>query len=93
MKNKNLSKIRKKLDSLDNKFLDLLKKRTKLVDQVLRYKARKNQIIDRKRIKVIFNTIRKKSIRKKIDVNLTKNVWKTMNNSFIKYEYKNFKKK
>ena len=36
--------------------------------------------------------IRKKSLKKKIDPNLTKNIWKAMINGFIKYEYKNFKK-
>jgi len=93
MKNRNINKIRKKLDILDNKFLDLLKKRTRLVDKVLNNKNKKNQIVDKKRIRVIFKNIRKKSIKKKIDVNLTKNVWKAMINGFIKYEYKNFKKK
>jgi len=93
MKNRNINKIRKKLDALDNKFLDLLKKRTKLVDTVLNNKTKKNQIVDKKRIKIIFKNIRKKSIRRKIDLNLTKNVWKAMINGFIKYEYKNFKKK
>jgi chorismate mutase len=33
--NKKILKIRKELDKLDNYFLDLIKKRTKLVDQVL----------------------------------------------------------
>ena len=88
MKNRNINKIRKKLDALDNKFLDLLKKRTKLVDTVLNNKTKKNQIVDKKRIKIIFKNIRKKSIRRKIDLNLTKNVWKAMINGFIKYEYK-----
>ena len=35
MINKNIINIRKKLDKLDNKFLVLIKKRTKLVDVVL----------------------------------------------------------
>ena len=48
MKNKELQKIRKKLDILDNSFLNLLKKRTKLVDQVLKIKKYKKDIIDRK---------------------------------------------
>ena len=37
MVNKNIIKIRKKLDKLDNQFLDIIK-RSKLVDQVLSYK-------------------------------------------------------
>ena len=38
MVNKNIIEIRKKLDSLDNKLLDIIKKRTSLVDQVIRNK-------------------------------------------------------
>ena len=53
MVNKNIRGIRKKLDKLDNQFLDIIKKRSKLVDQVLSYKKFKNQIIDKKRINVI----------------------------------------
>ena len=36
MVNKNILKIRKELDKLDNHFLDLIKKREKLVKQVLK---------------------------------------------------------
>ena len=92
MKNYKIYKIRKKLDKLDNKFLALLKKRTKLVDQVLSFKTSKNQIVDKQRIKIILKDIRKKSIKNRIDVNLTKNIWKSMISGYIKYEYKNFKK-
>ena len=34
-KNKTVIKVRKKLDSLDNKLLDIIKNRTKLVDKIL----------------------------------------------------------
>ena len=93
MKNKNITKIRKQLDSLDNKFLDLIKKRTKLVDRVLKYKTAKNQIIDKKRIKIILKNIRIKSKKKGIDPMITQNIWKSMIGSYIKYEFKNFNKK
>ena len=92
MINKKIKKIRKKLDILDDKMLVILKKRSLLVDQILSNKTKKNQIIDKKRIKIIYKNIRKKSLRKRIDPNLTKNIWKAMINGFIKYEYKNFKK-
>ena len=62
---KNIIKIRKKLDKLDNLFLDLIKKRTNLVDQVLKNKKFKKDIIDKKRIKIILNNINKKSKQKK----------------------------
>ena len=53
MKNKKINNIRKKLDNLDNKLLILFKKRTHLVNKILETKQFKNQIIDRKRIKII----------------------------------------
>ena len=93
MINKKIKIIRRKLDKLDDKMLIIIKKRSLLVDKILSNKTKKNQIIDEKRIKLIFKNIRKKSIRKKIDPNITKNIWDTMIKGFIRYEYKNFKKK
>ena len=72
MVNKNILKIRKKLDKLDNLFLDLIKKRTKLVDEVLINKKFKKDIIDKKRIKIILNVIRKKSKKKILIIKLHK---------------------
>ena len=65
--NRNIIKIRSKLDKLDNLFLNLIKKRTQLVDQVLKNKSYKKDIIDKKRIKSILKNIKKKSRAKKID--------------------------
>ena len=93
MKNNNIIKLRKKIDLLDNKFLNLIKKRSILVDKVLKQKTSKNQIIDRKRIKTILKNIRKKSLIKKIDKNLTERIWKTLIKESINYEFRNFKKK
>ena len=93
MKNQKIKKIRRKLDRLDDKMLNIIKKRSLLVDQILSNKTKKNQIVDKKRIKAMFKDIRKKSLRKKIDPDVTKNIWKSMIRSFIKYEYKNFDKK
>ena len=93
MVNKNIIKIRKKLDSLDNHFLKLIKQRSTLVDIVIKNKKYKKDIIDKKRIKVILNTINKKSIKLRIDPMITKKIWKSMIYAFISYEFKNFKKK
>ena len=93
MKNNNLIKLRKKLDLLDSKFLNLIKKRSMLVDKILKQKTSKNQIINRKRIKIILKNIRKKSLIKKIDKNLTERIWKAIIKESIIYEFKNFKKK
>ena len=93
MKNNNIIKLRKKLDLLDNKLLNLIKRRSILIDKVLKQKTSKNQIIDKKRIKTILKNIRKKSLIKKIDKNLTERIWKSMIKESINYEFKNFKKK
>ena len=93
MINNNIIKIRKKLDKLDNAFLNLIKKRTTLVDQVLANKKFKKDIIDRKRISIIIKNIIKKSKNKKIDPKITKKIWLSMIRAYIDYELRNFKKK
>ena len=93
MLNKNILKIRKKLDTLDNHLLNLIKKREYLVKQVLKNKKFKKDIVDKKRIAVIIKNIKKKSILKKIDTKITKTIWISMIKAFIDYEYRNFKKK
>lgn len=93
MKNKTLKNIRKKLDLIDDELIKLFKKRTLLVNDVLKTKKFKNQIVDKKRIKMILKRIKKKSTKNKIDPEITVNIWKTIIRSYIKYEYKNFKKK
>ena len=90
---KELKKIRKKLDKLDDSFIKLIKKRTNLVKQVLKLKESKNQIIDNKRIKYILNLIKKKSIKNKIDPKITNRIWKNMISAYIDFEKRNFKKK
>ena len=93
MRNKNILKIRKKLDKLDNAFLVLIKKRTQLVNQVLKNKKFKKDIIDRRRISIILKNIKKKSKEKKIDPLITKKIWSCMINAYIDYEFRSFKKK
>ena len=90
---KKLNQIRKKLDKLDNKLINLIKIRKKLVDEVIKQKEFKSEIIDKKRIKIILNRIKKKSINKGIDPKITNRIWKNMIWSFIDYEKKIFKKK
>jgi len=93
MKNKKILSIRKKLDSLDNKFLQLIKKRSILVSKILKEKKFKNEIVDRKRIKLILRKIKNKSIDKKIDPKITQKIWTAMISAYISYEFRNFKKK
>ena len=93
MPNKNLIRIRKKLDKLDNQFLNLIKRRVRLVNEVLENKRYKKEIVDKKRIKVILKNISKKSKQKKIDPKITNKIWKSMIKAFIDFEYRNFRKK
>ncbi len=91
MVNKNIIKIRKKLDKLDDSLLQIIKKRTKLVDEVIKNKRFKKDIVDKKRISLILKNITKKSKSKKIDPKITQKIWKNMIKAFIDYEYRNFK--
>ena len=90
---KKLNLLRVKLDKLDNELIKLIKKRSNLVNEVLKIKIRKNEIIDQKRINYILKKIKKKSIQSNIDPKITNRIWKNMIWSFIDYEKRNFKKK
>ena len=90
---KKLDLIRVKLDKLDNDLLKLIKKRSNLVNEVLKVKLYKKEIIDKKRIIFILKKIKKKSNQLKIDPKITNRIWKNMIWSFIDYEKRNFKKK
>ena len=63
------------------------------IDQVIKNKSFKKDIIDKKRISKILKNINRKSKIKKIDTNVTKKIWKSMIKAFIDYEFRNFKKK
>ena len=92
IKLKKLTVLRKKLDYLDDRLLKLLIKRTNLVRQVMHLKEYKNQIVDKKRIVQILKRIKKKSLRHKLDPNISRRIWKNMIWSYIEFERKNFKK-
>ena len=93
LKRKKLSKIRSELDKLDDFLIKIIKKRTSLVQKVLKLKESKNQIVDHKRINKILNNIKKKSLKNNIDPKITNRIWKNMIWSYIDYERRNFKKK
>ena len=57
MVNEKILKIRKDLDKLDSLLLEIIKKRAKLVDLVIKNKKYKKDIIDKKRIAVILKNI------------------------------------
>ena len=90
---KKLDIVRIKLDKLDNKLLSLIKYRTKLVEEVLKLKEFKKEIVDKKRINFILKKIKAKSLKQSIDPKITNRIWKNMIWSYIDYERRNFKKK
>ena len=93
LKKEKLSKIRLELDKLDNSLIKIIKKRTNLVKKVLKLKAKKNQIVDQRRINKILHNIKKKSLRNNIDPKITHKIWKNMISAYIDFEKRNFKKK
>ena len=90
---KKLNLLRKSLDKLDTKLLQIIKTRSKLVNEVLKLKEFKNEIVDKKRINFILKKINTKSKKLKIDPKITGRIWKNMIWSFIDFERRNFKKK
>ena len=90
---KKLDLIRIKLDRLDTELLKLIKKRSNLVNDVLKVKTHKKEIIDQKRINFILKKIKNKSIQLNVDPKITNRIWKNMIWSFIDYEKRNFRKK
>jgi chorismate mutase len=93
MNKKKLKIARNKVDQLDKKIFNLIKRRTKIVRYMLSLKQFKNQIVDQKRSNVILKNIRKKSVQHGVDPKVTSRIWKTMIWSFIDYQRRNFKKK
>ena len=90
---KKLLILRKKLDLIDNKLLNLIKIRARHVKNVLLLKEYKNEIIDKKRIKIILKNIKSKSLKKGIDPKISNRIWKNMIYAYIEFERKNFNKK
>ena len=93
MNKKKLTLARNKIDQLDNSIFNLIKKRTKVVKHMLGLKRYKNQIVDHKRINTILKNIRRKSMRHRIDPEITTRIWKAMIWSYVYLQKKNFKKK
>ncbi len=93
MNKKNLKIARNRIDQLDKRIFDLIKKRTKVVRYMLSLKNYKKEIIDHKRINEILKNIKHKSIKNKIDPKITLRIWKSIIWSFVNFQKRNFKKK
>ena len=93
MNKEKLKIARNKVDQLDKKIFNLIKKRTQIVKYMLSLKKYKSQIVDNKRIYTILKNVRNKSIKHRIDPKITRRIWTSMIWGFIDFQRKNFRKK
>ena len=84
-----LKELRKSIDEIDLKILDLIEKRKDLVTKVVSVKKR-DQIIDQKRIEFILNKLEVEASKRGLAVQFIKEIWTLMIKNFIKYEEKIF---
>jgi|TARA_B100000401_G_scaffold330376_1_gene229884 chorismate mutase len=88
-KYESLEELRKNIDEIDLKILDLIEKRKDLVTKVVSVKKR-DQIIDQKRIEFILNKLRVEASNRGLAVEFIEEIWTLMIKNFIKYEEKIF---
>ena len=93
MDKKKLKKARIKVDQLDQKIFNLIKKRTQIVKHMMSLKKFKSEIIDYKRINEILKNIKNKSLKKNVDPKITIRIWKSIIWSYIDFQKRNFNKK
>ena len=93
MNKKKLNIARNKVDQLDQKIFNLIKKRTQIVKYMLSLKKFRKEIVDHKRNNEIFIKIKNKSIKNGIDPKITRRIWKAMIWSYVDFQRRNFKKK
>ena len=93
MNKKKLKIARNKVDQLDQKIFNLIKKRTQIVKYMLGLKKFRKEIIDHKRNNEIFKKIKNKSIKNGIDPKITRRIWQAMIWSYVDFQRRNFKKK
>ena len=82
-----LEELRKDIDEIDLKILDLIQRRKDLVTEVVKLKKR-DQIVDQKRIEFILNKLRKEALSRGLAVEFIEEMWTLMIKNFIKYEEK-----
>jgi chorismate mutase len=88
-KYESLEELRKNIDEIDLKILDLIEKRKDLVTKVVSVKKRE-QIIDQKRIEFILNKLKVEASNRGLAVEFIEEIWTLMIKNFIKYEEKIF---
>mgnify|MGYP001437092951 CR=1 FL=1 len=84
-----INDVRKEIDLIDLKILDLIVDRKKLVVEVVKLKKR-DQIIDQERIDKILKSLNKIGEEKGLPPQIVEAIWNAMIESFIKFEEKFF---
>ena len=92
MKNiKTIEKIRVNIDEIDLEILNLIEKRKKLVDRVVKLKT-KDEIVDQERIDKILRRLDIEAKKKMLPSKMIRDVWEKMINGFIEYEKRYFER-
>tara|TARA_B100001564_G_scaffold345085_1_gene343338 strand:- start:255 stop:545 length:291 start_codon:yes stop_codon:yes gene_type:complete len=86
---KSLEVLRKNIDEIDLKILNLIEERKDLVTEVVKLKNR-DQIVDQKRIEFILNKLKVEASKRGLAVEFIEEIWTLMIKNFIKYEEKIF---
>ena len=89
---KDLSEVRKRIDSVDTRLVKLIAEREFYVKEALKFKISRKQIIDKKRINIVLRRIKSLSKKYKVDRLIAEKIWKLMIKNFIILENKLFKK-
>tara|TARA_X000000950_G_C13866290_1_gene640895 strand:- start:620 stop:916 length:297 start_codon:yes stop_codon:yes gene_type:complete len=84
-----IEKVRQQIDLIDSDILDLIVKRHALVIEAVKLK-RRDQIIDKTRIKKIIRSLKEVAKKKGLPPYLVETVWMEMINGFIKFEEESF---
>ena len=90
-KYESLEELRKKIDEIDLKVLDLIQERKDLVTEVVKLKKR-DQIVDQKRIDFILKKLKDEAIRRGLSIEFIEEIWTLMIKNFIEYEENIFDK-
>jgi len=93
MNRNKLKHARTKVDQLDQKIFNLIKKRTQIIRYMLSLKKSRKEIVDRKRNNEILAKIKNKSIKNRVDPKLTRRIWKAMIWGYVDFQRRNFTKK
>ena len=84
-----LEDIRKQIDKIDLRILDLISDRKDLVTEVVKLK-RRDQIVDKKRIESILKKLNNEAKKRSLPSEFIEEIWNLMIKNFINYEEKIF---